>query len=171
MVEIGRLPQWLTFASLILTSSVLIHYPHSLRVVPLSVKMFLHGNASWEFAPFFLTRNFGSGSPSVRAYSSFTPNLLNTPPSFRPLSPSLFLGVSDVPRLILEKTLGFGSGLLDMLFERIDLSLLLRSPLTSGVLDSESCDTSWIFEFLPEHTSKLRRALTSFSFSCCTFSW
>ncbi|GJT95583.1 benzoate carboxyl methyltransferase [Tanacetum coccineum] len=32
-------------------SSVLPHYPHSLRLVPFPVKMFLHGNASWELAP------------------------------------------------------------------------------------------------------------------------
>ncbi|GJT53129.1 hypothetical protein Tco_0988183 [Tanacetum coccineum] len=65
MVETGRLPQCLTFASSILTSSVLLYYPHSLRLVSFSMKMFLHGNASWELAPFFLTGNFGSGSPSL----------------------------------------------------------------------------------------------------------
>ncbi|GJZ71032.1 hypothetical protein Tco_0634883 [Tanacetum coccineum] len=70
----------------------------------------------------------------------------------------------------LSKTKGVGSGLLDMLRERLDLSLLLRSPLTSSVMDSKCCDTSWIFEFFPEHPSKLRRAFTSFSLSCCAFS-
>nr|GEW96962.1 hypothetical protein [Tanacetum cinerariifolium] len=65
-------------------------------------------------------------------------------------------GDFDLSRLILEKTLWFGSGLLDMQFERPDLSLLLRSLLMFGVMDSECCDTSWIFKFLPEQTSKLR---------------
>ncbi|GJW06481.1 DNA helicase [Tanacetum coccineum] len=79
-------------------------------------------------------------------------------------------GDSDLSRLILEKTLGFGSGLLDMLRERLDLRPLPCSPLTFGVLDSNCCDTSWIFEFLPEHPSKLRHAFTSFSLSCYAFS-
>ncbi|GKA59794.1 hypothetical protein Tco_0759107 [Tanacetum coccineum] len=53
-----------------------------------------------------------------------------------------------------------------------DLSFLLRS-LTSSVLDSECCDTSWIFEFFWEHPSKLRRGcvgfLEDFTTYCCWF--
>ncbi|GKF78407.1 hypothetical protein Tco_0233975, partial [Tanacetum coccineum] len=79
-------------------------------------------------------------------------------------------GDSDLSCLILEKTL-VGLGLLDMLRERLDLRPLSRSPLVFGILDSECCDTSWIFEFLFEHPSKLRRAFTSFSLSCCAFSF
>nr|GEZ64289.1 hypothetical protein [Tanacetum cinerariifolium] len=71
----------------------------------------------------------------------------------------------DLSRLILEKTLGVGSGYLYMLRERLDLCLLPGSPLMFGVLDSECCDTSWTFEFLPKHPSKLRRAFTSFGLS------
>ncbi|GJY98346.1 hypothetical protein Tco_0515256 [Tanacetum coccineum] len=96
--------------------------------------------------------------------------LSNTPLSLLPLLTGLCLGDSDLSCLILEKTL-VRSGLLDMLRERPDLRPLRCSSLMFGVLDSECCDTSWIFEFLPEHHSKIRRAFTSFSFSCCTFSW
>nr|GEU60950.1 hypothetical protein [Tanacetum cinerariifolium] len=96
------------------------------------------------------------------------PSLLKTPPSL--LLSGRCLGDSDRSRLILEKTLGFRSGLPDMLWERLDLSFLLRS-LASSVLDSEYCNTSWIFEFFPELPSKLRRAFYSFNFSCCFFSW
>ncbi|GJZ80988.1 hypothetical protein Tco_0645982 [Tanacetum coccineum] len=46
---------------------------------------------------------------------------------------------SDMSRRILEKTL-VGSGLLDVLQERLGFSLLLRSPLLFSVLDSEYCD-------------------------------
>ncbi|GJY92376.1 hypothetical protein Tco_0508158 [Tanacetum coccineum] len=46
-----------------------------------------------------------------------------------------FLSDADLFRRILEKTL-VGSGLLDVLRERLGLSLLLRSPLLFGVLDS-----------------------------------
>ncbi|GJW23585.1 hypothetical protein Tco_0034207 [Tanacetum coccineum] len=148
MVEIGRLPQCLTFAFLISTSSVLPHYPHSLRVATLCVKMFLHGNASWELTPFFLTRNSGSGFLSVQTHSFLSPSLLNTPPFLLPLSIGMCLGDSDPSRIILEKTL-VCSGLLDMLWERSGLRPLWCSPLTFGVLDSECCDTSWNFEFLP----------------------
>ncbi|GJY00144.1 hypothetical protein Tco_0357162 [Tanacetum coccineum] len=83
------------------------------------------------------------------------PSLLNTPPSFLPLSPSLCLCDSDLPRLILEKTLA-GSGLPDMLQERFDLHPLSCSLLTFGVLDSECCDISCIFEFLPGHPANGR---------------
>ncbi|GKB99043.1 hypothetical protein Tco_0985180 [Tanacetum coccineum] len=62
--------------------------------------------------------------------------LLKTPPSLLPSG--LCLRDFDRSRLILEKTLGFRSGLSDMLRERLDLSFLLRS-LTSSVLDSECC--------------------------------
>nr|GEZ96316.1 hypothetical protein [Tanacetum cinerariifolium] len=68
-----------------------------------------------------------------------------------------FLSDADLSRCILEKTL-VGFGLLDVLRERLGFSLFLRSPLLFGVLDSEYCDVSWIFEFLPEHLSKLIRA-------------
>nr|GEX95082.1 reverse transcriptase domain-containing protein [Tanacetum cinerariifolium] len=85
--------------------------------------------------------------------------LLNTPSS---LLLGLCLSDSDLSRLILENIL-VRSGLPDMLQERPDLRLL---PPTFSVLDSECCDTSWTFEFLPEHPSKLRRVFTSFSFSC-----
>ncbi|GJY23457.1 hypothetical protein Tco_0397115 [Tanacetum coccineum] len=105
------------------------------------------------------------------------PSLLNTPFSFLPnlvntasLSESLCPGDSDPSRLILEKTLGVGSGLLDVLQECLDLYLLSCSPLKFSVLDSECCDISWIFELLLEHPSKLRRAFTSFSLSCWVFS-
>ncbi|GJZ75617.1 hypothetical protein Tco_0640082 [Tanacetum coccineum] len=119
MVETGRLLQCSTFVFSIFTSSVLLRYPHSLRMVMFSVKTSPHGNAFWGSVLFFLNENFGSGSSSD----------------------------SDPSRLILENTLGVGSRLLDMLCERLDFSLLLRSPLTSGVLDSECCDTSWIFDY------------------------
>nr|GFC12293.1 reverse transcriptase domain-containing protein [Tanacetum cinerariifolium] len=50
-------------------------------------------------------------------------------------------------------------------------SLLLRSPLLFGVLDSEYCDVSWIFEFLPEHPSKAAsEASLSGFFEVCSFS-
>ncbi|GJW81437.1 hypothetical protein Tco_0145412 [Tanacetum coccineum] len=62
-------------------------------------------------APFFVDENLGSG----------------------------FLSDADLSRRILEKTL-VGSGLLDMLRERLGFSLLLRSPFLFGVLDSEYCD-------------------------------
>ncbi|GKE82484.1 hypothetical protein Tco_1552484, partial [Tanacetum coccineum] len=71
--------------------------------------------------------------------SSSTPSLWNTYPSLLLLSPCLRLGDADLSRCILEKTL-VGSGLLDMLRERLGFSLLLRSPLLFGVLDSEYCD-------------------------------
>ncbi|GKB37954.1 hypothetical protein Tco_0882896 [Tanacetum coccineum] len=80
------------------------------------------------------------------------------PPSFLPLSPSLFLCDSDLPRLILEKTLA-GSGLPDMLRERPDLRPLPCSPLTFGVLDSECCDISCIFEFLLGHPANVFRTV------------
>ncbi|GJW15456.1 retrovirus-related pol polyprotein from transposon TNT 1-94 [Tanacetum coccineum] len=63
-------------------------------------------------------------------------------------------GDFDMSRIILKKTLGVGSGLSDMLRERLDLRLLLGSPFMFGVLDSECCDASWIFELLLEHPSK-----------------
>ncbi|GJV80954.1 benzoate carboxyl methyltransferase [Tanacetum coccineum] len=127
-------------------SSVLPHYPHSLRLVPFPVKMFLHGNASWELAP-----------------------LLNTPPFLLPLSTGPCLGDSDPSHLILEKTL-VRLGLLDMLRERPGLRPLQCSPITFGVLDSECCNTSWIFEFLPEHPSKAASdaGLSEF-FTTCSF--
>ncbi|GKE39729.1 hypothetical protein Tco_1463134 [Tanacetum coccineum] len=62
-------------------------------------------------APLFVNRNPGSG----------------------------FLSDADLSRRILEKTL-VGSVLLDVLRERLGFSLLLRSPLLFGVLDSEYCD-------------------------------
>nr|GEV74130.1 hypothetical protein [Tanacetum cinerariifolium] len=74
----------------------------------------------------------------------------------------------DLSRLILEKTLGVSSGFLYMLRERLDLRLLPGTPLMFGVLDSECCDTSWSFEFIPKHTSKLRRAFISFILSWVT---
>ncbi|GKD56857.1 hypothetical protein Tco_1290244 [Tanacetum coccineum] len=78
---------------------------------------------------------------------------------------------SDLSRLILEKTLGVGSRFLDMLRECLDLRLLLGSPFKFGVLDSEFCDASWIFEFLLEHPLKLRWAFTPLSLSLYAFSW
>nr|GEX29282.1 hypothetical protein [Tanacetum cinerariifolium] len=87
--------------------------------------------------------------------------LLNTPPSLLSFPSGLCL----LSRLIREKTLAC-SWLSNMLRERPDLRPLRYSPLTFGVLDSECCDISQTFEFLPEHPSKLRRAFTSFSFSC-----
>ncbi|GJS71984.1 hypothetical protein Tco_0704825 [Tanacetum coccineum] len=62
------------------------------------------------------------------------PSLLKIPPSLLPSSRCL--GDSDQSRLIIEKTLGFRSGLPDMLWERMELSFLLRS-LASSVLDSK----------------------------------
>ncbi|GJS47409.1 hypothetical protein Tco_0597530 [Tanacetum coccineum] len=79
--------------------------------------------------------------------------LLNTHPSLLPLPSGLCLGDSDLLRLILGKTLAC-SRLPDTLRERPDLHPLRCSPLTFGVLDSECCDISWTFEFLPEHPSK-----------------
>ncbi|GJY17452.1 hypothetical protein Tco_0388943 [Tanacetum coccineum] len=61
-------------------------------------------------APLFVNRNPGSG----------------------------FLSDADLSRRILEKTL-VGSGLLDVMRERLGFSLLLRYPLLFGVLDSEYC--------------------------------
>nr|GEU70837.1 RNA-directed DNA polymerase, eukaryota [Tanacetum cinerariifolium] len=43
---------------------------------------------------------------------------------------------------------GVGSGLLDMLRERLDLRLLSGSPFEFGVLDYEYCDASWVSSFL-----------------------
>nr|GEW04075.1 phospholipase-like protein [Tanacetum cinerariifolium] len=48
-------------------------------------------------------------------------------------------GDADLSCRILEKTL-VGSGLLDVLRERLGFSILLRYPLLFGVLDSEYCD-------------------------------
>ncbi|GJQ91326.1 hypothetical protein Tco_0002465 [Tanacetum coccineum] len=78
-------------------------------------------------------------------------------------------GDSDLSRLILEKTL-VRSGLRDMLRERPDLRPLRCSPFTFGVLDSECCDTSLIFEFLPKHPSKAASdaGLLEF-FTTCSF--
>ncbi|GJU98427.1 hypothetical protein Tco_1327698 [Tanacetum coccineum] len=106
--------------------------------------------------------SFGFGVTRVCGHtSSLTPNLLNTHLSFSPnlvntvfLLGSLCLGDFDLSRLILKKTLGVGSGLSDMLRERLDLRLLPSSPLMFGFLDSECCDASWIFELLLEHPSK-----------------
>ncbi|GJR73240.1 hypothetical protein Tco_0085605 [Tanacetum coccineum] len=190
MVGIGRILQCLTFIFLILTFSVLLRYLHFPRTLPFSVKTFLRGKAFWEWVPPFLNGNFGNGflhpfgrsgvvvfwsHLSVRthfflylpAYTpfSFLPNFVNT----ASLSESLCLGDSDPSRLILEKMLGVGSGLLDVLRECLDLRLLPCSPLMFGVLDLECCNTSWIFELLLEHPSKLRQAFTSFSLSCWFF--
>nr|GEZ34614.1 RNA-directed DNA polymerase, eukaryota [Tanacetum cinerariifolium] len=62
-------------------------------------------------------------------------------------------GEVDLSRPNLEKTL-VGSGLLDILRERLGFSRVFRSPLWFGVLDSEYWDSSWILEFLPKHPSK-----------------
>nr|GEU48697.1 hypothetical protein [Tanacetum cinerariifolium] len=99
--------------------------------------------------------------PNLLSTLSFLPSLANT--VF--LSESLCLGDSDLSRRILEKTIGVGSGLFVRLRERLDLRILSSSPLNFGILDSECCDTSWIFEFLPEYPLKLRRAFTSFRLS------
>nr|GEV65793.1 hypothetical protein [Tanacetum cinerariifolium] len=145
-------------------------YLHFRRAFLSFVNTFLYGDVFCERIPFFLNGNSGGG---FRACDTFFPlplSLPNTPHSFLPLSPSLCLGDSDLPRLILEKTL-VGLGLPDMLRELLDLRPFPCSPLTFGVLDSECFDTSCIFKFLYEHHSKLKRAFTSFSFSCCTISW
>nr|GEU66808.1 hypothetical protein [Tanacetum cinerariifolium] len=113
-----------------LISLSVLRYLHSLRIVPFFVRTFLHVSAFWGQFSFLLNGNFGNGSPSMRTHFSLTPSLVNMPPSLLSLSPSLCLGDSDLSRLILKKTLGFGSGLLDMLRERLYLSLLLRSPLS-----------------------------------------
>nr|GEV35133.1 retrotransposon protein, putative, Ty3-gypsy subclass [Tanacetum cinerariifolium] len=102
--------------------------------------------------------------------SSSTPSLWNTSPSLLLLSPCLRLSDADWSRCILKKTL-VRSGLLDTLLERLGSSLPLRSPLLFGVLDSEYCDVSWIFEFLPEHPLKAASdANLSGFFEVCSFS-
>nr|GEU44930.1 hypothetical protein [Tanacetum cinerariifolium] len=58
-------------------------------------------------------------------------------------------GDSVRSRLILEKMLGFHLGLLDMLWERLDLSLLQKS-FTSSVQDSEAALDAGLPEFFEE---------------------
>ncbi|GJV84054.1 hypothetical protein Tco_1523952, partial [Tanacetum coccineum] len=141
----------------------------SVRALLFKVSAFLHGDV---FGNGFRSLRTGTLITALRvcghtlSFTSRPVRYTSFPSSF---TPSLCLGDSDLLRLILEKTL-VGSGLLDMLQERLDLLPIPCTPLMFGVLDSECCDTSWIFEFLPNHPSKLRRAFTSFSLSCCVFS-
>ncbi|GJS34361.1 hypothetical protein Tco_0532743 [Tanacetum coccineum] len=114
---------------------------------------FLRGNAFLEWVPLFLNGNFGNGFPLPFGRSGVVVFWSHS-------------SDSDPSRLILEKTVRVGSGLLDVLRERLDLCLLPCSPLKFGVLDLECCDSSWMFELLLEHPLKLRRAFTSFSLSC-----
>ncbi|GKC51592.1 hypothetical protein Tco_1074337 [Tanacetum coccineum] len=118
-----------------LTSNVPLHCLHFLR----AASLFVNGNP-------------GSGFLSVRTHFFLYPSLWNRSPSLLLLSSYFRLCDAELSRRILEKKL-VGSGLLDVLRECLDLSLLLRS-LASRVLDSECCDTSWIFEFFPKHPSK-----------------
>nr|GEV38571.1 hypothetical protein [Tanacetum cinerariifolium]GEV38577.1 hypothetical protein [Tanacetum cinerariifolium] len=103
----------------ILTFSVLLRYLYFSRTLLFSVKTFLRGNAFWEWVSSFLNGNSGNGSPL-------------------PFGRSGVVGVwshssdSDLSRLILEKTMRVGSGLLDMLREHLDLRLL-SVPLLSLV--------------------------------------
>ncbi|GJZ90769.1 hypothetical protein Tco_0662696 [Tanacetum coccineum] len=140
MVEIGLLPQCLTFAFLISTSSVLPHYHYSLRVATLCVKMFLHGNASWELTPFFFTRNSGIGFLSVQTHSFLSPQPIqysSIPSSFiyRPV-PRRFRPFTYYPR----KDVGtFGASRHAMGASGPSSPSVLSSYF--GVQDSECCDT------------------------------
>nr|GEZ89650.1 hypothetical protein [Tanacetum cinerariifolium] len=71
----------------------------------------LRGNAFWEWVSFFF-----NGNPGVVGVWSHSSD-------------------SDMSRLILEKTMRVGSGISNMLRERLDLCLLPGSPLKFGVLD------------------------------------
>ncbi|GJT57492.1 serine/threonine-protein phosphatase PP2A-2 catalytic subunit-like protein [Tanacetum coccineum] len=149
MVGIGRLLQCLTFVFSILTSGALLRYLHFPRMLPFSVKAFLRGNAFWEWVLLFLNGNFGNGFSLPFGRS----------------------GVVVIPtRHVLSWRRRWGLvWLLDVLREHLDPCLLPCSPFKFGVLDSECCDTYWIFELLLEHHLKLRQAFTSFSLSCWVF--
>ncbi|GKB73046.1 hypothetical protein Tco_0934458 [Tanacetum coccineum] len=132
-----------------LTSNVPLHCLYFLRAAPL----FVNGNPS---SGFLSVRTHFSSNPRHMEHISF-------PSSF------IFMFVlcdADLSRRILEKKL-VGSGLLDVMRERLDLSILLRS-LASRVLDSKCCDTSWIFEFFPKHPSKLVELFNILSVFLCT---